>query len=47
MKTKFFGGANWLRLMGTCSTACEGSRDTRTELLIINSEKGGIGVWQS
>jgi hypothetical protein len=42
-----YSGANWLRRMGTCSTACEGSRDTRTELLTTISEKGGIGVWQS
>ena len=39
-----YSGTNWLQRMGTCSTACEGSRETKTELLTTINEKGGSNV---
>lgn len=35
-------GANWLRFMGTCSTACEGSQEA-TAFVTLN-QKGGVAL---
>lgn len=41
MKQLFFGGANWLRGVGTFRVKC--SRERKTALITV-SQKGGISI---